>query len=139
MTIEDNKSLSRRALELWATGNEGVFEEIFTDNYVNHQEPYVEGDTTDMGLSVYKALVGEYQQAFGQSSVRILMQIAEGDLVSTRWEFTATQTGVYVGHPPTNRTATWTGIQIDRHAGGRIVESWVDWDKYRMFEELGFV
>jgi hypothetical protein len=34
---------------------------------------------------------------------------------------------------------TWTGVQIDRIADGKIVESWVDWDKYRLFETLGFL
>ena len=33
----------------------------------------------------------------------------------------------------------WTGVQIDRFENGKIIESWVDWDKYRLFEELGFL
>ncbi len=139
MTIEDNKALSRRVLDLWASGNDCVFEEILIDGYINHQEPYVGGDTSNMTLATYRALVEDYHKSFSNSSMRVLMQIAEDDLVSTRWEITATQTGDYLGHPPTNRTAIWTGIQIDRHADGRIVESWVDWDKYRLFETLGFV
>ena len=65
--------------------------------------------------------------------------IAEGDLVATRWQFEATHTGVYLGRPPTGKRAIWTGVQIDRVANGRIVESWVDWDKCRLFETLGFV
>jgi len=71
--------------------------------------------------------------------VRILLQIAEGDLVATRWQFTAIQTGEYLGHPPTGKEATWTGVQIDRFGDGRIVESWVDWDKFRLFEQLGYL
>ena len=51
----------------------------------------------------------------------------------------ATQTGIYLGHPPTGKRAIWTGVQIDRFENGKIVESWVDWDKYRLFETLGFV
>ena len=48
-------------------------------------------------------------------------------------------TGTYLGRPPTGRRATWTGVQIDRFANGKIIESWVDWDKYRLFEALRFV
>jgi predicted ester cyclase len=67
------------------------------------------------------------------------MQVAEDDLVATRWEFTATHTGSYMGLAPTGKQAIWTGIEIDRCADGKIVESWVDWDKYRLFESLGLL
>ena len=139
MTIDDNKALSRRALNLWASDNREVFEDIFSADYVNHQEPAVEGGVSDETLAIYKQLLRDFHLAFGTSTVRILMQIGEGDLVATRWEFTATQTGPFLGHPASGRTVTWTGIQIDRHEGGKIVESWVDWDKYRQLETLGLI
>ncbi len=37
------------------------------------------------------------------------------------------------------KEVTWTSIQIDRFENGRIAESWVDWDKYRLFAQLGLV
>ena len=67
------------------------------------------------------------------------IQVAEGDLVATRRQFSAKQTGTYLGHPPTGKRATWTGVQVDRVENGKIVESWVDWDKFRLFKELGFM
>ena len=48
-------------------------------------------------------------------------------------------TGGYLGHPATGRTVTWTGVQVDRIAGGRIAESRVDWDMYRQFKGLGLI
>jgi predicted ester cyclase len=68
-----------------------------------------------------------------------LLQIAEGDVVATHWEFSATQSGDFRGQAATGKRATWTGVQIDRFGGGKIVESWVSWDKYRFFEQLGLV
>ncbi|MHA1573778.1 MAG: ester cyclase [Alphaproteobacteria bacterium] len=49
------------------------------------------------------------------------------------------QTGEYFGHPPSGKRAIWTGVQIARVADGKIVESWVNWDKFRMFEALDFL
>jgi predicted ester cyclase len=69
----------------------------------------------------------------------LLAAMPAASLAATRWQFSATQTGDYLGHPPTGRRATWTGVQIDRFENGRIAESWVDWDKYRLFEALGFL
>jgi len=139
MTIDDNKALSRRALNLWASRNQEIFEDVFAETYINHQEPAVEGSVSDEPLAIYKQLLRDFHLAFGTSTVRILMQIGEGDLVATRWEFTAAQTGPYLGHPASGREATWTGIQIDRHKDGKIAESWVDWDKYRLLETLGLI
>jgi predicted ester cyclase len=66
------------------------------------------------------------------------MQIAEADLVASRYRFTATHTGEYMGTPPTHREVTWTGIQIDRFANGKA-ESWVAWDKFGFLHGLGMV
>ena len=40
---------------------------------------------------------------------------------------------------PTGKTTTWTGVHTDRYDGGKLVESWVDWDKYSWLEGLGLV
>ena len=139
MSLDDQKVLSRRALGMWASINSDLPEDIFAGNYVNHQEPDVEGGVTSKSLDAWKKLVAGYHDAFSSSKVVVLMQIAEGDLVATRWEFTATHTGDYMGRATTNKEITWTGVEIDRFEDDKTVESWVDWDKYRLFEGLGLV
>ena len=139
MSLEDNKAMARRANGIWASGNAEKFEDIFTVDYVNHQDPDVAGGVSAKDLAVYKDLLAGYHAAFSNSRNEILMQIAEGVMVATRWRFTAVQTGDYQGLAPTNKEVTWTGVQIDRFENGKIAESWVDWDKYRLFEELGVV
>lgn len=139
MALADEKSLARRSLEMWASDNTDRPEDVFAETYVNHQEPDAKGGVTSLDLAGWKAVVADNRRAFSDFQVQIVMQIAEGDLVATRWRFTATHTGAYLGHPPTGKRATWTGVQIDRFDNGKIVESWVDWDKYRLFEELGFL
>jgi predicted ester cyclase len=139
MNLNDEKSLARRSLQMWASDNSDKPEEVFAADYVNHQESAAVGGVKDLDLDGWKAVVEDNHRAASDFQVRILIQIAEGDLVATRWEFSATQTGPYLGHPPTGKRATWTGVQIDRVENGKIVESWVDWDKFRLFTELGFL
>jgi predicted ester cyclase len=139
MPLEDHKHISRRALEMWASNNPDRPEDIFSEDYVNHQESDVEGGVSTRSLESWKELVRGYHDAFSSSKIQVLMQIAESDLVATRWEFTSTHTGDYMGVAPTGKEITWTGVQIDRFANGKIVESWVDWDKYRFFQALGLV
>ncbi len=139
MTIDDMKHLARRSLEMWASGAADVSAEVFAPGYVNHQESSAAGDAKAIDLVGWRAVVADNQRGFSDFRVAIMMQIAEGDCVATRWEFSATHTGDYLGHPATGKRATWTGVQIDRCHDGRIVESWVDWDKYRLFATLGFL
>ena len=139
MTVDEMKRMARESLELWSSGSTGKAEDIFLPNYLNHQEPAAVGGVEGVDLEEWKAIVAECHTAFSDFNVAVLTQIAEGDLVATRWQFEATQTGDYLGHPPSGKRATWTGIQIDRFEGGKIAESWVDWDKYRLFAALGFL
>ena len=112
---------------------------MWVSRNVNQQEPDVQGGISDKNLESWKQLVSDFHKAFSNSKVRILMQIAEGDLVANRWEFTATHTGEFMGLAPTKKQTTWTGVQIDRFKDDRIVESWVDWDKYRFLAGIGVV
>ncbi|WP_419912088.1 ester cyclase [Hoeflea sp.] len=136
---DENRQLAGRALEFWSSDNRDDPALVFSQNYINHQEPSIQGDVKDLDLTGWKALVADYHTAFSESRVRVIMQVVEGDLVATRWEFSARHTGDYMGKAPTGKTAVWTGIDIDRVADGRIVESWVDWDKYRLLETLGLL
>ena len=100
--LEDHKDLSRRAIQMWASDNSEAPETIIAQNYINHQESDVEGGVSSRSLEAWKDLVGGYHSAFSNSKVKVLMEIAEGDLVAIRWEITATQTGDYMGLAPTN-------------------------------------
>lgn len=139
MTVDDMKRLARASLELWSIDSAGKAEDIFTPDYLNHQEPAAVGGVKGVTLDGWKAIVAENHAAFSDLDVKVLTQVAEGDLVATRWQFEATQTGAYLRRPASGKRATWTGVQIDRFTDGKIHESWVDWDKYRLFEALGFL
>ncbi|MGF1472867.1 MAG: ester cyclase [Rubrobacteraceae bacterium] len=139
MSLDGYKDVSRRSLEMWASGNSDDPDEIFVEDYVNHQEPDLEGGVSEKSLEDWKALLDTHEDSFSDFEVRILMQVAEDDLVTTYWEFTATHTGEFLGLSPTGKELTWTGVSIDRFREGKIAETWVVWDKYRQFEELGLV
>ena len=139
MTMDVQKSLARRSLELWSSRSQDDPSEIFTADYVNYQEPLAAGGVKSIDLATWKTVVAANHKAFPDLTVEVLMQVGEGDSVATHWRFSATQTGTYEGLAPTGKAVSWTGMQIDRFENGRIRESWVSWDKYTMFEELGLI
>lgn len=139
MDLEANKALSRRMLRLWAGNSTDNPHEFISEDYVNRQEPYVEDGSNNLSLERWLKLLEEYHVAFPDCEVEILLQIAEGDKVATRWRFHGTNLGEYLGKAPTGRRAIWTGIEIDVIRYGKIEESWVDWDMHRMLQQLGHI
>jgi predicted ester cyclase len=80
-----------------------------------------------------------YLGAFPDLKVTSDFQVAEGDKVVMRWTGTGTHTGELMGIPATGKRIEMTGIGIQRIAGGRIVEEWVESDQMGMMQQLGVV
>lgn len=139
MSPEDQKDLSRRSIGLWSSGSADWLEDLVAPGYINHQEPLAKGGERTVGLEDWKDVIKGYHEAFSDSQVKILTEIAEGAQVAVHWEFSAKHTGEYLGRAASGKIATWRGITIDRFENGKIVETWTVWDKYGMFEDLGFV
>lgn len=137
MSIEENKRLAARAIEIWSTGDVAVADEIFAPGYVNHQH-HDPDDAQDLeGVDAIKRFAVEFRTAFPDFQDTIDLQVAEGDLVATRFTSRGTHRGPFKGVEPTERRLTWTGITIDRISQGKIVETWANWDMMGMLQQLG--
>jgi steroid delta-isomerase-like uncharacterized protein len=136
MSIEDSKALARAAIAIWSTGDESKAADIFAANYRMHQHHDPEG-AGDLDLRGLLAFVTKFREAFPDLSDTIDMQVAEGDLVATRFTSVGTQSGAYHGIPAAGRRIAWTGTVIDRVRDGRIHESWGNWDMLGMLQQMG--
>jgi predicted ester cyclase len=76
--------------------------------------------------------------AFPDTQVTVDFQVAEGDMVVTRWRFEGTHTGPGYGDP-TGRHVTVTGAHIHRIADGRIVEIWAHPNNLSFMQQLGMI
>jgi predicted ester cyclase len=135
----DHKATSRQILEQWGDNTVHKSLEFIATNYANHQMPDAAESRSTKSLEEWKELAANFHKGFSDAKMEILMQVAEGDYVCTRWRITAKHTGEFAGYQPTGKTSTWTGVQTDRYEGDKLVESWVDWDKYSWLEGLGLV
>jgi predicted ester cyclase len=101
--------------------------------------PDAAGGTSTKSLGEWRTLAADFHRGFSDVKVEVLLQVAEGNYVCSRWRLTARHTGAFGELAPTGKTSTWTGVHTDRYEGGKLVESWVDWDKYSFLEGLGRV
>jgi steroid delta-isomerase-like uncharacterized protein len=131
-----NKTVSRRLTEeAFNQGKYDVIEELVAPTFVNHDP--ATGDTK--GPEGTRELIEGYRSAFPDIKITIEEQIAEGDLVVTRWIGTGTHKGELMGIAPTGKGTTVTGVTIDKIKDGKIVESWNNWDTLGLMRQLGVV
>ena len=63
--------------------------------------------------------------------------IAEGDKVCTRFTWTGTQHGPFLGIPATSKHIAVKGVVIDRLAAGKMADSRILMDTLSMMQQLG--
>lgn len=137
MARDDLKAMVRRELEeVYGAGNLDVVDEIVSTGYVGHDSAIPE---PLRGPGAVKQAAAGYRAAFPDLRLTIESQIAEDDVVVTRWTATGTHQGELFGIAPTGKQATVSGISIDRFSGGKVAESWTNWDTLGLLQQLGAV
>jgi steroid delta-isomerase-like uncharacterized protein len=133
----DTKAISRRFLEeAFNSGKLDVVDELVAPEFVNHDAALPE---PTVGIEAAKASINGYREAFPDLRLTVEQQLAEGELVTTRWSARGTHQGELMGMAATGKQATVTGITIDRIVEGRLVESWTNWDTLGLMQQLGVI
>jgi predicted ester cyclase len=129
----DMKQLSRRLLEeAFGKGNYEVFDEVCDKSYRAH-DPL----TGDADLRQEKENCRMYKTAFPDLRPTILGSYSDGDTVVTHWRMVGTHQKPVMGIEPTGKRCTVDGVGIDKFRGGKIVESWTQWDALGLLRQLG--
>ena len=136
MSAKENKAKQGRVWgEVFNKGNLAIIPELFAPNYVYHSPLGMEAK----GPEGFKQMVTMLRTAFPDVHVTIDDMVAEGDKVVTRFTFTATSKGEFMGIAPAGKKVTSTGILITRWVGGKEVEAWESLDTLGMMQQLGVV
>jgi steroid delta-isomerase-like uncharacterized protein len=131
---EENKSLVRRSFEeVFNQANLDAVEEIFAPD---HDPTSPEEICGTEGMRQY---VSMYRTAFPDLQQTIEDQFAEGEKVATRLTGRGTHQGDLMGIPPTGNRVEAPGIVINRISGGKIAESWANYDAMGMMQQLGVI
>lgn len=115
------KALARKWFdEMINQRNLDVIEEVYSADYVYHGA----GGTELRGLESVRSFAAAILAASNDRHAVIGQQVAEGNLVATRFSSSGHHTGVFKGIQPTGKIWTTEGIVISRIEDGKIVEDW---------------
>jgi steroid delta-isomerase-like uncharacterized protein len=133
--MHDIKEITRRVVEDPWRGKLDEVIELVDDAYVAQSPGAPE---PIRGKDGFREFVTTYLAAFPDGNITVEEQLAEGDLVATRWTGRGTQQGELMGMAPTGREVTVPGITISRIVDGKVREAWVSWDMLSLLQQLGY-
>lgn len=133
---EENKALARRWADIFNEGNLDLVDEIFALDFVGH-DPAMPEDVR--GVEGAREFYSAYRSAFPDAEITIEAQLAEGDMVATRWTGRGTHQGELMGVQPSGNRVEVMGNTISRIEGGKIVEEWDIYDALGMMQAIGAV
>ena len=115
---EENKALCNRRMEAMSNGDLDALDEVHAP---------------DLAQEVKERVI-KIRRAFPDYHGTNVIQLAEGDLVATRFVFYGTHLSEFEGLAPSGERLTFQGLAIDRVVDGKIVESWVEFNIYELLD-----
>ncbi len=133
MGITENKATVRRFIaEVFLKGDFTAVDELLADDFVPHTWGKVGGGKDELRAAIKRVSAG-----LSNPSMTIEDMIAEDDRVAVRLTSHATQTGEFMGMPPSGKSYTIDEIHIFRLRDGKVAEHWHQADFMRMMRQLG--
>lgn len=133
---QENIATSKRGLEeAFNRGNLEVLDQDTTEDFVGH-DPIM----GDQDRESAKQQIASYRQAFPDIHITIEDIFAAGDKVVIRWSGQGTFENEFMGLKPTHEVGDPVrGITIDRYQGGKIAESWTQWETLTFMRNIGAI
>jgi predicted ester cyclase len=133
--LDANKAIVRRYRELHNRNDLAALHEIVAADIISHNQ--LPG--LPSGLEGGKMAHAGFLAAFPDGVTTTDDLIAEGDRVVERVTFTGTNTGSFLGAPPTGKPIRASSMSIFRIANGKIVEHWGENDVLSVMQQLGLM
>jgi steroid delta-isomerase-like uncharacterized protein len=134
--MQDNATIVRRFAD-----------EVITQGHIDSAAEFVWEDMVEQvpfpgqgpGIEGLKDVLRSMRSGFPDIAFSITEQIAEGDKVASRFEWTGTHHGEFLGVPATDRKVAVWGIVIDRLVEGRIKDTRIIMDIFGLMIQLGVI
>jgi steroid delta-isomerase-like uncharacterized protein len=117
------------------TGHLDLLDSIYSPEVAVHDDGY---PTDICGLDELKTLYSRSHTAMPDLSIKMDEMYINGDRIFWVWTFGGTNTGPFGDMPATGKSASVSGVAIDRIENDMIVEEWVYWNTLDFYSQLGF-
>jgi steroid delta-isomerase-like uncharacterized protein len=137
MSIDPYTVAHRWFDEVWNQGREETIDELYAGDAI--ARGLGEGGADVRGPVAFKIFWGNMRSALPDVQIRIEDTVVQGARAVVRVVLEGSHLGEGLGVPPTGCHVSVTGIVIIRIDGGRIAESWNNWDQLGLLQQLGAI
>jgi steroid delta-isomerase-like uncharacterized protein len=122
-------------------------EEVINQGRLDAADELVEADFIELdplpgqrqGREGLKDVIAMMRAGFPDLHWVINETVAAGDKVASRFTWTGTHQGVFLGIPATNKPVTVRGVVIDRLSAGKMADSRILMDTFGLMLQLGVI
>jgi len=136
MSIEENKAIARRFIQVWGNGDLDIIDELAAPS-LSVQYPVL--PQVIRGSKTFRQVMDGFRSAFPDSDLQVEEEIAEDDKVVIRWSFSGTHQGSLLGIPATGKKVKWTGITIYHIVDRKVMEEKGEEDFLGFLRQIGLV
>jgi predicted ester cyclase len=136
-SVEHNKAVSRRWIEVFNERDDAAEADVRGPDYVAHAPASLESAPLDS--EAWTRFLSGFVEGFPDLRLTVEDAVGEGDLVAQRVHFAGTHTGEFQGLPPTHRKVEFSGLELNRFVDGRVAEHWFQLDALTLLQQLGLV
>src|SRR5215217_3537069 len=134
MTLEENKKfMSNFIEEAINKKNLDAADDLAAADFIEHLPFPGQGP----GREGLKFAINAMLTGFPDMNWTVQEQIAEGETVVTRFTWTGTHDGAFMGIPPTNKKVEVWGVVIDVVRDGLFAESRIIMDTVGLLQQVG--
>lgn len=136
MSIEQNKELCRRLYVAVSSGDFGAIDQLVAPNFIEHEmmDPGMAAGREDM-----KALFRMVRQAMPDMVLTPNDIVVEGDRVAVRAVMTGTQTGEFMGIPPSGKQVEVTVVDLHCIENNQFTEHWGVSNMLALMAQIGAI
>jgi predicted ester cyclase len=132
MMEDDNVAkLKRLLLEGFGAASWSTVDDVVSETVIEHQHG------APSGREAVKALIRGLRQAFPDLRYEVVHTAANGDIAWGHFRAHGTNTGPFMGMPPTGKSMVIDVIDIGRFERGKLVEHWGVPDRLACLLQLG--
>jgi steroid delta-isomerase-like uncharacterized protein len=131
----DPKVAVRLWYEAFDSGKASLLDDLLDSRWVDIPSP--PSDVT--GPAAAKASLKGLRTAFPDFAIKIEDVLQDGDKVVVRSRITATQRGVFLRHPASDRALDIQAVDIHQFSAGKIIRTWHTEDWMTGLRQLGLV
>lgn len=132
-SLDENKAVIRRFVaEIFVRGDDAAVDELIAPHAVFHTYPF--GADPRAGM---RSAIERVRRGLSDGQFTVHEMVAEGDLVAVRLTTAATQSGPFMGMPPSGRRYEIEELHLFRVRDGQVVEHWHQLDQLGMLRQLG--